>query len=170
MEEIWKDIKGYEGLYEVSNYGKVRRLTSGRMRTPVSNTYGYYNIYLCKNGKQKYFSAAYLVISTFVRERPDGYHINHIDFNRKNNYVENLEYLTPSENSKYSWKHGRLAKITGENHRSNKLSIKDVIQIRKDKLSGQSTLFISKKFKVSNTNIKLICRRKIWKHVVDIAS
>lgn len=106
MEEIWKDIKGYEGLYQVSNLGRVRSLNYRRtgvtiILPPKKINTGYYRITLCKNGKKKRFFLHRLVAIAFV-PNPNNYPIvNHKDRNPLNCAADNLEWCTVSYNLSY---------------------------------------------------------------------
>ena len=96
--ELWKDIKGYEGKYQVSNIGRVRN-TSGKVLTQKTQNRGYRHV-LLSNGKGKFKSKLVhrLVADAFV-PNPNGFPIvNHIDENKKNNCSNNLEWCTQSEN------------------------------------------------------------------------
>lgn len=112
MCEIWKDIAGYEGLYQVSNLGNVRGLTfrnnqvEGREKIhPISKTdngYGYHIVSLRKYGKRKNFYVHRIVAAAFI-EKPEGKDcINHLDYDKHNNRVDNLEWCTQLENTRYS--------------------------------------------------------------------
>ena len=123
MQEIWKDIKNFEGCYQVSNLGRVRsltrkvptfngvRTTKGQiLKTYTSNT-GYLRIDLRSNQKHKYVSIHKLVAETFI-PNPNNYCvINHIDGNRLNNNADNLEWCTQSHNIKEAYRLG-IAKPT----------------------------------------------------------
>lgn len=104
--EIWKDIEGYEGLYQVSNKGNVRTLkwyggTQIKPITPTDNGTGYKKVGLSKQGKQKQFLVHRLVAMAFI-PNPNNYEfVNHKDENKTNNVVENLEWCTKSYNSIY---------------------------------------------------------------------
>lgn len=99
--EIWKEIKGYEGLYYVSNFGRVKG-SSGNIRKPVKSSSGYYNIILSNRGERQGFTIHFLVASAFI-PNPNHYPcINHIDENKLNNSVDNLEWCTYSYNNAYS--------------------------------------------------------------------
>jgi hypothetical protein len=104
--EIWKDVIGYEGLYRVSNYGKVNSLNYGnhgfsKLLTPKKNNKGYLWIELRKNGKPKQFLLHRLVAGHFI-ENPYGYPIiNHKDENPLNNHADNLEWCDNSYNVTY---------------------------------------------------------------------
>lgn len=96
MEEIWKDVTGYEGLYMVSNLGKVasvlRQGTKGNILTPTINKRGYHFVGLNKDHVRKNFKVHRLVAVAFI-PNPCGYsEINHIDGDKSNNCVENLEW------------------------------------------------------------------------------
>ncbi len=110
---IWKDIPGYEGLYQVSNRGDVKsldRITTGNRRRRIkgkllSKTFtstGYYKVELCKDGKRKSLKVHRLVAIAFIKNPDCKPYINHIDCNPLNNCVENLEWCTPKENTAHS--------------------------------------------------------------------
>ena len=100
-KEEWRDIKGYEGHYQISNYGSVRSIKNGSCRTLSLklNNKGYFCVSLCKDGIVKNFKVHRLVGFAFI----EGYsqtknEIDHIDCNPKNNHVSNLRWVTHSEN------------------------------------------------------------------------
>ena len=105
--EIWKDVVGYEGFYQVSNKGNVYsvertrslgRKRGGRILKPGYDKDGYLRVNLCKNGKQKTRFIHRLVAGAFV-PNPNGYsEINHRDENKVNNYANNLEWCTREHN------------------------------------------------------------------------
>lgn len=101
--EIWKDIKGYEGRYQVSNMGRVRSLIrNGLIRKPKSfGNAGYLFMVLIKNKKQTRLSVHRLVAEHFVKGYKEGYVVNHKDEDRHNNRADNLEWCTRSYNSLY---------------------------------------------------------------------
>ena len=109
-KEIWKWIPGYENLYEVSNYGNVRSYfnnkwgttNEAKIKTLTINNRGYYYVNLSKNGKYKPFTVHKLVAMTFINHKKDsamGIVINHIDNNKLNNHVSNLEWVTQRYNT-----------------------------------------------------------------------
>lgn len=121
-EEIWKDIKGYEGLYQVSNLGRIKSLerrckarwytrkVPEKIYSPALDTYGYPIVSLHKDGKKKTITIHILVANAFLK-KPDGCNsINHIDENKQNNCVENLEWCTVQENNAYGTRVERLRK------------------------------------------------------------
>lgn len=116
--ELWAPIPGHVGEYEVSSYGRVRsvgffRTTVDGKRYPVrprllkqQERKGYMHVALAKNGKYKRFRVHRLVASAFI-DNPEGKpDVNHIDGNKANNHVENLEWVTPSENTAHAIEHG----------------------------------------------------------------
>ena len=110
MVEIWKDIKGYEGLYQVSNLGRIKSLPrksknrivkQENIKKPSTLPKGYLQICLYKNGKVKYSSIHRLVAKTFIPNPNKFPCVNHKDCNPKNNEVSNLEWITYKENNNY---------------------------------------------------------------------
>lgn len=116
MQEIWKDIKGYEGLYQVSNLGNIKslsRITSGKkygihklkekiLRPSKCNKY--YQVFLRKNNKTKVYYVHRLVGEAFIINLNNCSDINHKDGNTHNNNIKNLEWCTRSENIKHSYR------------------------------------------------------------------
>lgn len=118
--EIWKDIQGFEGLYQISNQGNVRsldRVTCDKDGNPVStrkgqpmkqtvNRYGYKTVRLSKNGSHEFWSVHRLVAIAFIPNPYNKPQVNHIDGNKQNNTVENLEWVTNSENLIHAYRTG----------------------------------------------------------------
>lgn len=98
-QEIWKAIDGYEGLYEVSNHGNVRSIKRGIILKPATNTFGYQIVGLSKNGKRKEGKIHRLVAKAFIDNPNNKKQVNHIDGDKKNNNVSNLEWVTNQENT-----------------------------------------------------------------------
>lgn len=102
MSEIWKKIEGFED-YEVSNLGRVKSIKKGKERIlkPAINIKGYLRVNLCENGKKKEMKIHQLVAIAFLGHTPNGMKtvINHINFVRTDNRLENLEITTTRENS-----------------------------------------------------------------------
>lgn len=99
MEEIWKDIAGYEGLYKVSNKGRVYNLKFERFMGHISNKY--MCVRLGKYGKQKNYKVHRLVAQAFIPNPDNLPFINHKDENKLNNCVDNLEWCTREYNVNY---------------------------------------------------------------------
>lgn len=99
LNEIWKDVKGYEGLYVVSNLGRVKRVRSGRIRTQKIAKNGYCQVNLSKNNQVKFYLVHRLVANAFIPNPNNLPQVNHKDENKTNNYIENLEWCTQSYNN-----------------------------------------------------------------------
>lgn len=98
--EEFRDIPGYEGLYEVSNLGRVRR--NGKILKPSKNKKGYLQVSLCKNGTKKNARIHRLVAQSFISNPQNLPQINHKDEDKTNNAVENLEWCDSKYNNNYS--------------------------------------------------------------------
>ena len=114
MEE-WKDIKGYEGLYQISNKGRVKSLGNNKTRKEKilkenKNTDGYSEVTLCKNGKCKKYRVHRLVAEAFIPTSDKSLCVNHKDENKSNNCVENLEWCDRLYNNNYGTRNERLSR------------------------------------------------------------
>ena len=114
MKEVWKDVPDYEGLYQVSNFGMVKRLQRkipygyGMRNIPEKvlknnvNECGYLYVRLHKGAKSKNHKIHRLVAQAFIENPEHKRCVNHKDGNKQNNFVENLEWATHSENMKHA--------------------------------------------------------------------
>ena len=112
MEEIWKDKKDYEGLYQVSNWGRVKSLKFGKEKIlkPQKDTSGYLCVTLCKNNNQCQFKVHRLVAEAFI-PNPNNYkEVNHKDENKTNNVVTNLEWCDRKYNQNYGTRTEKCSK------------------------------------------------------------
>ena len=98
VKEEWKDVIGYEGLYQISNLGRVKSIRKNIILRCSNTTTGYKKIELCVNGKVKTFKVHRLVGFAFIPNPENKPNINHKDGNPINNYIENLEWCTQREN------------------------------------------------------------------------
>lgn len=119
MEEIWKDIEGYEGIYQVSNLGRVKsfdtkdklgRIRTGRVLKPLKHTLGYLNIGLYKNNTVSKKLIHRLVAQSFIPNPENKPEINHIDEDKTNNNINNLEWSTRKENCNHGTHNERMRK------------------------------------------------------------
>ena len=106
--EIWKDVKGYEGLYIVSNQGRVKSFVTNKLLSPQDNGAGYLRVELWKDkiGKKTYIHR--MVADAFLPNPLDKTEVNHKDSNPRNNASENLEWVSSSENSRHAVYKGAL--------------------------------------------------------------
>ena len=99
--EIWKWIDGYEGEYQISNYGRLksyRKDKSGKIMSNINKNGWYFTVNLIDNkGKRKTERIHRLVARTFIGDIPKGYHVHHKDGNKQNNKVDNLEIIHPAK-------------------------------------------------------------------------
>lgn len=110
MKEIWKDIKGYEGLYQVSNFGEIYSHISKKKLKPMVDNKGYKRINLYLNRKIKNVQIHRLVAEAFI-PNPNKYPVvNHKDENPLNNHVKNLEWCTYEYNNNYMNRNKKLSK------------------------------------------------------------
>lgn len=173
-EEEWKDIEGYEGLYQISNLGKVKSLEkkwylprggwfirAERLKTTQSSNRNGRNIVLLfKDSKHKNFRISVLVLEHFHSKRPIGMECCHKDGNDKNDIISNLKWGTHKENMEDMVKHGRSQK--GEKCKLSKLKEHQVIEIRQLLSRGISQQIIAKNYGVTASNISRINTREQW--------
>ena len=110
MEEIWKDIECFEGLYQVSNLGRVKRVATGRVLKGCKDRGGYLLVGLYKQGSASKKLIHRLVAQAFIPNPEHKSEINHIDENKTNNMVSNLEWMTAKENSNHGKRNERVSK------------------------------------------------------------
>ena len=134
--EVWKDVAGYEGVYQVSNKGNVRsvarkdsigRKCGGRMLKPGYDKDGYLRVNIYKNGKQKTRFIHRLVAGAFV-PNPNGYsEINHRDENKVNNYANNLEWCTREYNNNHGTRSERSSQARSKKVKAINIETNEVI-------------------------------------------
>lgn len=174
-EEIWRPIPEYEGLYEVSNIGRVRsldrrvraragkfRTVKGRMRKPnIGKTAPYYQIILSKAGTVRNHLVHRLVASSFLTNWSTCLEVNHIDGNKLNNQVYNLEMCTRQQNIDHSISHN-LVMSYGENNHQAKLTNKEAKNIRIWHKWGIRQNDLARMFNVSTSVICDIINNKAY--------
>ena len=114
LKEEFRPVPGYEGYYEVSNFGNVKSLTNDKILKPCLGSRGYYMVRVYKDNKGNTMSIHVLVAMAFLGHKPDGYKIvvDHIDNNKLNNHVSNLQLISNRENTSKDKKNG-TSKYTG---------------------------------------------------------
>lgn len=124
--EIWRDIPGYEEIYKISNLGRIKSLhrdrIKGQILNPAKNNRGYLRLGLSGNGKVRYDSVHRLVAEAFIPNPKNLPEVNHIDGNKLNNRVENLEWVTKGENQIHAYKTG-LRKTTERQREASRKNI-----------------------------------------------
>lgn len=170
-KEIWKDIPGYEGLYQVSNKGNVKSLNY--RRTGKENILkvrydkcGYLRTNLTKNKIQISFYVHRLVACVF-NNLPLNINltVNHKDGNKTNNNLENLELCTIEENNKHALRMGLLNPARGSKAGPSKLTEEQVLSIREDIKTGLTHKSIAIKYGVTEGAIASIKTGRTWKHL-----
>ena len=159
MQEIWKDISGYEGIYQISNLGRVKSIARktknqygdvNRILKIKIEKNGYARIGLFKDKKQKFFEVHRLVAQAFIPNTNHYPHVNHKDENKLNNNVENLEWCTPNYNNNYGI-------------RTLKSSITKQKKIAQYDLKGNL-------IKIWNSQKEAIEKLKISNHITDVCN
>jgi len=175
MSEVWKDIPGYEGKYQVSDLGRVRSLDreviykdgrigsyKGQILKPRNVGNGRLGVALTKDFKRKNYKVHILVALTFIGERPKGYDVCHIDSNPLNNKLNNLRYDTRNQNNIDTYRTGESKKGMG------KLTLEQVMSIRKlYQAEKYNVRELSELFKVTPENIRLIINRVSFQWLND---
>ncbi len=114
MDETWKDIKGYEDLYQISSFGRVKSLHYGKMKIlKLVSIKGYYYINLSKDNNVKKYRVNRLVAEAFICNQNNKNQVNHKDGMKKDNNINNLEWMTGSENQKHAFKKGLNKPMAG---------------------------------------------------------
>lgn len=184
--EIWKDITGYEGRYQVSNMGRIKSVSrlEKHSRNPLFtrpikekiklqplDNHGYPRISFKINSISKTFLVSRIVAKTFIPNPENKREVNHKDFNPRNNCINNLEWATPKENIRHALDGGRFvnrpaAAVKGEDHYKSKLKNKDVFEIRS--LYDTGLYFqreLADKYDVTQILISKIVTKQIWRHI-----
>jgi hypothetical protein len=170
MSEIWLPVCGYEEYYEVSNSGKIRRISPanatviGRLLNPSTDRYGYFVVHLSGGGKHTYKKVHLAVIEAFVGPRPPQMETNHKNGNKQDNrWPENLEYVTSDDNHNHARNTGLLAR--GEDNGQAKLS-DEVVKVIFNGNERPSVL--AKRYSITRRVVWLIRTGKAWNHITHL--
>ncbi|MEM8722470.1 MAG: NUMOD4 domain-containing protein [Cyanobacteria bacterium P01_G01_bin.39] len=174
--EVYVDIRGYEGYYQVSNYGNVRsldrvinqqngrkQLVKGRALKSYLTNKGYFKVHLSRDGKRKSRSIHRLVAIAFLPNKLDKPQVNHINGCKTDNNLCNLEWNTQSEQQIHAYQNGLQPK--GEKHHYAKLTREEVIKIKQLLNSRVLQKDIASKFNVSQQVISAINTGVRWNHI-----
>ena len=163
MEEIWKPVLGYENIYSVSSFGRIRRelktcgTQPGRIVNSWMGTDGYFKASLSSKSKVRKFSVHSLVAQAFIGVRMCGFEVNHKDSIRTNNNISNLEYISYQDNSRHNGITNGCSKLTEE----------DVRQIRQKYVPGTYSQYrLAREFNVQRPTIHKVLKRISWDHVI----
>jgi len=165
---VYKDIEGYNGNYQINEFGEIyskrRRGSGGIVLAQHCNSSGYKRVTLRKGQEKKDVFVHRLVAETFLPHDNDKTCVNHIDGNKLNNALENLEWCTYSENMKHAIENGldHIPKLSGENHPNSKLKLSDVLKIKKSKNKNVKASIIAKEYNVTPEQIYNIWNGKQW--------
>jgi len=172
--EIWKPIVGYENIYEVSNQGNVRRInplkSDGRKQYkgpngPYTKKKGYPYVRLYKNDGGHDHMIHRLVMAAFVGPIPIAHEVNHKNGIRGDSRLENLEYVTHSENQLHAYRTLLVESRPGSKHHNAKVSEDDVFAIRALRKRGWKLKDLKKEFRLGASTICWICLNKAWRHI-----
>jgi hypothetical protein len=176
--EVWKDIEGYEGLYEVSNFGSVKSLSKKVVREkngfwiqpekilkPSITKSGYCHVRLYKDFNFKVFLLHRIVAKTFIANPYNKSSVNHKNGVKNDNCFENLEWVTNSENTLHAFRNGLLKPLKGDLNGSSKLTKSQVLEIR-NKLDNKVFVYkIMEEYRISRAQVQRIRNRECWNHV-----
>lgn len=161
--EKWKDVVGYENLYEVSDLGRVRNSLTKKVRKTPLNSAGYPHLTLRFAGKTKTHNVHALVAAAFLGPRPVGQEVRHKNGKRDQSALSNLEYGTPKQNGEDRILHG--TSNVGESNVNATLTAEIVREMRalKGTMSGRE---IGRRFGLSSpAHANKILRGEAWRHV-----
>ncbi len=173
LKERWKDVVGYEGLYQVSDVGRVKRIAFGpgtfvgKILQYCFNKDGYPLVNLHKNSIQKQWQVHRLVLQAFIGSCPIGMECCHNDGDKHNIQLENLRWDTHSNNISDAVRHETLVDNRGSQNGQSKLTEKDVVKIKKLGKQNVSFKLIAEIFNISLTTIYDIIKRRTWRHIND---
>lgn len=176
--EIWKDVVGYEGLYEVSSWGRVRSLDknvwNGKVFFKKKGEFkafylhkGYPVTCLYKNNVKKNVNIYRLVAIAFIPNPQNKPEVNHIDGVKTNSHVSNLEWATSSENSYHAYHTGLATApvLKGSKHGMTNLTEDDVIEIRRLYSENVKRKEIMEMYGIAASPFHRIVSRKSWRHI-----
>lgn len=167
--EVWKDVPGWEGYYEVSSLGRVKGVNithnyhKPRILKASPDKDGYPRVAMCKNGTVKYATVHCLMAQSFMEPDPERPYVNHKDGIKTNCVLDNLEWCTIKENNQHARDTG-LVDRRGDKSNFATFSEKEVTQVRRLISDGLSNKRISEMMGTTPFNIWSIRNGRTWKH------
>lgn len=176
MQEEWKGLI-YQGIdlsykMEISNFGNLRNIKTKKFYSQMLNKSTGYLGHCTSLGSRKDRKLIKLHIAVglmFIENPENKKEINHIDGNKQNNHVSNLEWVTRSENMQHAYDTGLSIPLCGENKTSSKLTEEDVRYIRENYKARHKEFgarALARKFKTVHSTIEKILNNKLWKHII----
>ena len=171
--EIWVDVNGYVGLYQVSNMGRIKsfiKLLSidmvGKIRVLSPDKFGYIRCGLNKDNKRTTIKVHRLVAEHFIPNPEGKEQVNHKNMIKSDNRVENLEWLTRGENQKHSYDNDqKRIRQFGQINKMSKLKDSDIHEIFNLYNNGSSKQELSEQYNVHKKTIHGILMGRTWKHI-----
>lgn len=176
--EVWQPITGFYN--EVSNLGRVRSVKhkagneknyKSKILKPVVTNSGYVNVAIINKSEGKITKRLHRVVAeAFIPNPENKPEINHIDGNKENNEVSNLEWVTSKENKRHAWENDLQVSVKGSEKPLAKLKEEDIVSIRKEYREGCIQMELAEKYGVARQTISSIVNMKAWKHVAEEVS
>jgi len=160
--EIWKDIPGYSNDYQISNLGNIKNKEGLILKQKINKYRGDYKLVILWKYSNKMLSVHRLVAKTFIPNPLNKPEVNHIDGDKTNNRIENLEWVTHQENIQHAYKNG----LAGGKTYKSKLTDENVIEIKKLLNKGVLHKIIATKFNISPATVSMIKLGKRKKYVI----
>lgn len=171
MLEHWQEIDGYDGMYWISNKGKVKSFQlslKGELSKRPVNSHGYCIVKLYKKGMGTIFYVHRLVATAFLGDCLDGYECNHKNGIKTDNRAENLEWVTHVDNVKHAFKNGLRFAQRGEEHHNAKLTETAVRDIKYRLGEGEMGISLAEEYGVTKAAISDINTGRNWGWLDDI--
>ena len=174
LAEVWAPVPGYEGWYDVSADGQVMRVrnvhgaTPGKILKHSVTRAGYHQVRLYDGRGFPSSKAHYvhrLVAAAFLGPIPANHQANHIDGDKSNNAVDNLEIVTAKQNIHHAERMALRPKAKGEKHGRAKITERDVINIRMRRAAGMPLAVLAAAYGLSVGAVSRVARRLSWRHI-----
>jgi hypothetical protein len=176
--ETWKDVPGYDGAYQISDHGRIRsvprkvnngngfRMSDSLIMKQYDNGHGYLRVCLSNGVKKKFTLVHRLIAENFLPNLENMPIVNHIDGDKRNNDLSNLEWCDSSYNNQHAFDNKLIKPLRGERHKKAKLTELEVLDIKLLLDSGSlKQTEIAKLYKVHPNTINGIKTKSTWKHL-----